>query len=513
MPRSLIGVLARRYGPRVSPAERRRFVQMTLAASAGLLLSTSTTLARMGRDSKKRVVVVGAGFAGLAAAFELKAAGYDVTLLDPRKHVGGRVLSFNAGFNREFVPGRNVEGGAELIGSNHPTWMGYAERFGLKMLDVTEDEGEVIYPIILDGKPVGDEEGADLWGAMEEALNKMNDLAADLDADAPWTHDDAAKLDATSVGAWIAGLNVPDRVKAVMMINQFSDNGQAADKQSLLGQLTAVKGGGLEKFWKETEVYRCSGGNSMLAKHLAEGIGADRIILGLSARSIRLKGDVVVVEASDGRTIECDDVVFTAPPSVWDRCDISPGLPFGGATGLPQMGNNTKHLVHAKRRFWQHGGEDGTRKSSQYVYSDGLINQTWEGTDAQEGDGPVCLVGFSGGPPAEKALAMGKEEREKAFADAYGQAFHIAPEKLKDEIVATRYMDWPKDEWAKASYSFPAVGQVTKHGPLLVRAYLNGRLHLAGEHTCYKFVGYMEGGLNSGAGVAQKLAKRDGLVK
>lgn len=504
MSRSLIASLAHRFGPRVSPAERRQFIKLTLAASAGLLLSTQPALARLGRDSKKRVVIVGAGFAGLAAAHELKAAGYDITLLDPRKHVGGRVLSFNKAVGREYIPGRNVEGGAELIGSNHPMWMNYKELFKLEMLDVTEDEGEVIYPIVIDGKRLPDEQGAELWAAMEDALNKMDDLAKDVPEDEPWNAKDAAKLDATSTGAWINGLDVPEIVKKVMLINQFSDNGQAADKQSLLGQLAAVKGGGLEKFWKETEVYRCKGGNSTLAEKLADAIGRERIILGLSARSITLKNNTVIVEASDGRTLECDDVVFTAPPGTWDRCEISPALP--GAM-RPQMGLNTKHLVHVKNRAWR----TGETKASQYVYSDGLINQTWEGTDAQgfADNEPACLVGFAGGPPVEKALAMSKEEREKAFAEQYELFFP----GFKEAVVATRYMDWPKDEWAKASYSFPAPGQVTTVGPLMAKSHLGGRLHLAGEHTCYKFVGYMEGGLNSGAAVARRLAKRDGVTK
>ena len=49
-------------------------------------------------------------------------------------------------------------------------------------------------------------------------------------------------------------------------------------------------------------------------------------------------------------------------------------------------------------------------------------------------------------------------------------------------------------------------------GPLL-REGVNGRLHFAGEHTCYAFVGYMEGALNSGAAVAKRLAVRDGVLK
>jgi monoamine oxidase len=72
-------------------------------------------------------------------------------------------------------------------------------------------------------------------------------------------------------------------------------------------------------------------------------------------------------------------------------------------------------------------------------------------------------------------------------------------------------MNWPSDPQTLAGYSFPAPGQVTTVGPLLAKGL--GRLHFAGEHACYKFVGYMEGALTSGATVALRLATRDGLAK
>ncbi len=70
--------------------------------------------------------------------------------------------------------------------------------------------------------------------------------------------------------------------------------------------------------------------------------------------------------------------------------------------------------------------------------------------------------------------------------------------------------NWPRDPWALAGYSFPAPGQVTTVGPLLHEGL--GRLHFADEHACYKFVGYMEGALNSGVSVARRLAARDGVI-
>jgi monoamine oxidase len=508
MARSLIAQLASRYGTPRTAQDRREFLKATLAASAGLLLSSGSAMgfSPLGRDSKKRVVVIGAGFSGLACAFELKASGYDVTLLEARERVGGRVLSFNAANKNEYIKGRNIEGGAELIGSNHPAWVNYAEKFKLEWLDVTEDEGECEYPVIIDGKPLSGDEGATLWEELETALNQMNALAEPLDPDAPWTAADAAKLDKTSTMDWINSLEVSAAVKRAMWINQTSDNGQDAGKQSLLGQLAAVKGGLLEKYWTDSEVYRCKGGNDALSRLLADGIGRDRITTGLPARSITLKGDKMVVEARDGRIIECDDVVLTVPPAMWKKIQIAPGLP---PAMDPQMGLNAKYFAHVKARFW----EKLEPKRSQYALSDGLINMTWDGTDAQgdvsDENGGACLTGFAGGPSCERALAMSKDERDKAFADAY-ESFYPG---FKDNFVQSRYMDWPKDPWVLASYSFPAPGQVTTVGPLMAQAHSNGRLHIAGEHTCYKFVGYMEGALDSGIRIAKRLAKRDGVTK
>lgn len=506
MSRSIYSILNARYGKVATPMERRQFLKGTLAASAGLLISQTPAWGRprLGRDSKKRVVVIGAGFAGLSCAFELKAAGYDVSVLEARDRVGGRVLSFNPGNKNEFIKGRNIEGGAELIGSNHPCWVNYKDQFKFEWWDVTEDEGEVESPVVIDGKLLSWEEGKKIWEEMEEGLSKMNELAAKVLEDEPWNSPDAAKLDAMNTAAWIESLEVSKLCKRGMWINQTSDNGQDAGKQSLLGQLAAVKGGGLEKFWKESEVYRCQGGNDSLARKLYEGIGADRVTKELPATSIAMKGENVVVTAKDGRTLECDDVVLAVPPPTWQKIEVN--LPGGMK---PQMGLNTKWLAHVKKRFW----EEGKPKLSQYALGDGLIEQTWDATDAQgavdDTNGGACMTGFSGGPSVEKAAAMSKDEREKAFGALY-ESFYPG---FGENKVATRYMNWPKEAWTGASYSFPAPGQVTTVGPMMAKAHMGGKLHIAGEHTCYKFVGYMEGALSSGTAVAKRLAKRDGVVK
>ena len=128
-----------------------------------------------------KAVVIGSGFGGLAAAIRLRMMGYHVTVLEARNRVGGRVLSF-----RDLVPGGAMEGGAELIGTNHPIWNAYKKQFGLSFIDITEDDGEA--PIVLNGRRLTAKESEALWEQMSATLNRLNADAAQIpDAFAPWS--------------------------------------------------------------------------------------------------------------------------------------------------------------------------------------------------------------------------------------------------------------------------------------------------------------------------------------
>ena len=128
---------------------------------------------------------------------------------------------------------------------------------------------------------------------------------------------------------------------------------------------------------------------------------------------------------------------------------------------------------------------------------------TWEGTDAQPGEGAAELTSFSGGPAAESCRAVPKAARDAAYA-ALLEGLYPG---FRKSYLKSRFMDWPAEPFTGAGYSFPAPGQIMTMGPIL-RAGI-GHLHFAGEHACYKFVGYMEGAqLRRGAGAADRRARR-----
>ncbi len=505
MTRSLVSTLASKFGHRPTQNERRRFLQQSLAAASTLLLASRSSQAQLSTSLKPRVVVIGAGFSGLASAYELKQAGFDVTVLEARNRIGGRVFSANAANGREFLQGRNIEFGAELIGSNHPLWVHYAEEFELDFLDVTDDESAES-AIVLDGKRLSFDEAADLWNDLEAALSKLNHLAHDIDEEKPWNSTNAKSLDYTSIQHWIDSLDVEPRTKQALWINQTGDNGQDADKQSLLAQLASVKGGGLEKYWIESEVYRCDGGNDQLAQKLAKAIGTDSIMTNSPVKEILQRDDTVEVVTQEGRRFECDHVVLSAPPRTWPPMRIEPALPN---ELRPQTGFNAKYFAVVKSRYW----EKLNPPISQYALSDNIIHMTWDGSDGQAaGDassGGACLVGFSGGSVCERSSGLDRKIVDREFTETFEMFFP----GYKSQVIKTAYVNWPKDIWAQASYSFPAPGQVTSLGPLLQKAYMDGRLHLAGEHTCFPFIGFMEGALQSGVRVAKAIQQEFALVE
>jgi monoamine oxidase len=487
---SLFARLTHRFQPEVA-ATRRAFLQSTAAFGASLLLSNRS----FGRSrAGKRVGVVGGGFAGLACAHELAAAGYDVTVIEARNRVGGRVLSF-----KDLVADKTTEGGGELIGSNHPTWLAYKEKFGFTFLDVSEDD-DLNMPIHLGGRLLDQDTSELIYEQMKLGLEKMTDDARLIVAERPWESPNARELDRRTIADRLDRLDLPVQVKELAAIQVASDNAVANDNASFLGMLTAVKGGGLERYWTDTEVFRCEGGNDQLARSLASAIGAERIHLKLRVTAIDASRDVVVVRCNDLRTIECDDVVLAVPPSTWHGIKFTPALPE--SLSRQQMGTAVKYLTAIKNRFWLENGR------SQYAISDGPISQTWESTDAQPNEPRQAgLTAFSGGPQAEACLQVLEKDRDARFVAEFCKLY---PE-FKDHVTKTRFMDWPNDPLTLGGYSFAAPGQITSIGKTLFDGL--GRVHFCGEHTCYQFVGYMEGALNSGVSLARRIATRDGLVR
>lgn len=470
---------------------RREVLAAALAGASGLL-SLDFPRAAPGK-TLPRVVVVGAGFAGLACADELAMAGYEVTVVEARQRVGGRVETL-----RDLVKEKTVEAGGELVGPNQPRWMAFAKRFDLEFLELPWDPSDTI---VLGDRIFPPDDAKELWEEMRSTLSRLNEPAEAIDAFRPWRSPQAEQIDGRSLDDWIRKLDVSPECRQLIAIQFTGINGLIPAWQSLLGILAIVRGGGLQRFWDDTDTMHCVGGTQQLAELLARSLvkhrGAESLRLGKAVHEIQIMLDGVVVHLANGDQLEADDLVLTAPPSTWNKITFAPPLP--GALSVP-MAASAKFLAVTKERVWQKLDREHNAMST------GPVQLTWEMTRGQGAEGDHCLVAFSGGREADECRAWPVPEREARYRQALTELFA----GFADSMTGGRFVDWVSDPWARGTYSFPAPGQVTTVGPILDQPH-SGRLHFAGEHCCYAFVGWMEGALSSGVRVAHRLARRDGI--
>src|SRR5512139_1587123 len=147
---------------------------------------------------QRTVTVIGAGLAGLAAAYDLHRAGWTVTVLEARPRVGGRVHSV-----RSFLHGQVAEGGGEFIEESHTRMLAYAKEFNLSLGRVGRWQGQKEDWASLEGRsgPLID---PSIWGTnLQEEVDRIWWALAELgklvpDPEQPQAAREAAQLDKKS---------------------------------------------------------------------------------------------------------------------------------------------------------------------------------------------------------------------------------------------------------------------------------------------------------------------------
>ena len=265
-----------------------------------------------------------------------------------------------------------------------------------------------------------------------------------------------------------------------------ADNGVVTEWQSYLGNLAMVEGR------RAGEVLDRLRGVPLPRRQPAAGrrssspaIGAAKVLTRTPVRSVDVTDGGVRVALASGKMLEADRVILTAPPSTWNRIAIDPALPpgVGAADGHQrEVPDGPQRPVLAAR---------GARaRSAQRRPGEHDVARAPKGRTAQ-------ARRWSASPAARRRKICrdwGARRAENYLAEL-GKVYKGIRGSYSGK---SRFMDWPGDAWSKASYSFPAPGQVTAQGPTLYDGI--GRLHFAGEYSSYAFMGFMEGALQLGRG-------------
>ena len=405
-----------------------------------------------------RVVVAGAGFAGLLAAYRVAQAGHEVVVLEARDRVGGRVWS------QELVPGDPrtvVERGAEFVLDGYDLMRTLAGELGLRLAEMAmsyyerEPRG---------GAPTTHQEMARCAAVVAGAAASARPGTSLADVVAGWSGSPAA------LAAYVSRIEVTHGVAA----------GQLA-----AAAVTDVTGG-----FSRRPCWRVAGGNQQVARHLAGRLGTS-VRLRSAVRSVEHDQDGVRVLTDDGE-VTGDAAILAVPMAVLRALPFSPEVPRTCRSAWQRAG-----LAHnAKLHF------PLTRPAAAWAVQS-VPDRFWTWT-AADGSGQVQPVLHAFGGTEEGLAALGVAEGPAAWAS---RAAALRPELSADPSRAM-LTTWNDDPWAGESYSALTVA-VSDGDDDLIAAPL-GRVHFAGEHTAGAWAGLMEGALRSGARAASEVLAHAG---
>ncbi len=404
-----------------------------------------------------QTIVVGAGLAGLSAAYELVRAGCNVQVFEARDRLGGRVHTV------QMEAGQYGDLGAEFVDDNHTAVMAYTTEFDLK-LDLACRFPDDLYWFI-DGR---------LYNRSSftaEQGNALDNFYAELTTVSEQQTDPLQTLD-----QWLDTNNIAPFARRIARLQ--SRGLFATDAESIgIGFFAQFGGAGGSNM-------RVRGGSSQLVDALAKHLG-ERIHLGTPVRRIQQTDNTVTVSVetvNGGVEVVADNAIVAIPWSVLRQIPLEAPLTDAQREAISQLpyGSLVKTLLQYPDCFW-------TQPNFGIQLLEGEYQAIWEPTFAQPGTQKI-LSCFSGGTPSLKLGEQVCEKAEQAVRTLYPHA---------PEAIASLSYDWNADEWARGAYCYFAPGQLHRFDPHLMLP--AGRVFFAGEHTApVEYRGYMEGAIRSG---------------
>lgn len=474
------------------------------ARTAALGLVPWPLVRAIARATAPRIVIVGAGLAGLSCAYSLRRRGFDCALYEANaERIGGRCWT-----SRDWAEGQIAEHGGEFIDSRHRLMRGLAREFGLELVDLYAVANPGSPRLWLNGELRRRREMADARRVLIRALGRVarrvgSYTAADHNAA-------GVAFDALSVDDFLdetlpaGGADSPlGRYVAVEMASEF---GLDADRLSALNLLYEY----VENTPGAAERYHVRGGNDQIVDGLAARLPDGTVHLDAPLQSLARLGDASFSLRFGGiaDAVSADRVVLALPFTTLREVDLS-------ASGLSRrklrcidelgMGTNAKVAMQFERRPQAYGGWNG------YMYNDDPMLLTWESTLGERGGQSIVTTYFGGRSGAGGLIADGAHaptaaaEVERNLA-SLTQGGRTRLPGLAAGFSGRAFTDhWVADPWTRGSYAAFLPGQFTKYYGYAGRP--EGAIHFAGEHTATANQGYLEGAVESGVRCAREISR------
>ena len=487
---------------------RRRFLRhVSLGVGAlgvGLVPDARLAAAResLARSSQapRSVIVVGAGLAGLAAAWELDDAGHDVTVLEARTRPGGRVHTLREPFSDDLF----AETGAVAFSETYTEAVRYIEALGLERGPWAQADLAPLYHLrgrrLVGGGDEGidwpydldeDEQGLGPMGLMGRYL--FETLPPEIGSPEGWSEAPLAELDEISLAEYLRRQGASDGAVELIADTQFF--GPRMERTSTLSSALAEFGlffGGAP--------FVLVNGNDQLPRGMARRLGRS-VKYGVEVTAVRDTGDGVEVTALRGDRVEryeADRAIVAVPLGVLRRIDFSPrlaGSKRAAVAGIPYI-DATRTYLQVDRAFWYDEGVSGNASTDLPV---GLVFRHPLG-DAAGPEERSIIEGYVIDDEAESQATLSDDELVEMIVSEMDK---VHP-GIAEHVEGTAVKAWGRDPYAVGHVSWPAPGDVMAHLEALQRPH--GRVHFAGEHTTV-LRGTMEGALRSGVRAAGEVGE------
>jgi monoamine oxidase len=471
--------LEKRYGD--WKKSRRQFIrEMALAAGAATLLPSFIRPGKTAPD----IAIVGAGMAGLNAAYQFHKKGIQATVYEASGRTGGRMYTLKD----QLADGITTDIGGEFVDTTHLDIIGLMHEFGLEFYDLRTDPlaPKTFY---FEGMPLSQ---ADLRKAISPYAKQ---IMKDIFSLPPFIdHTTAASFkhfDDMSISEYLNSLGIEGWLYKFLNVVLTREYGMEASEQSSINFLIMFvppleSEKDYELFGPTHEVFKIKGGSQRLTDRIYATL-SNQVRLNQKLTRLRQmengKYELTFGDQTSEKIILADFVLLTIPFTILRNISMSVPMPAEKKRCIDEIGygNSCKFVIGVNQKPWRIAQEQG------YTFTDLELGAGWDSSQMQNPYQGSFTV-FGGGKQAEYI----QENKEAVLVEKFSSELNVIYPALENILNGKNLkFCWASYPFTKAGYSSFKKGQwSTLSGWESVPV---GNIFFAGEHVSKEFQGYMNG--------------------